>query len=154
MCRPPENTYLEGPTKPKFTLFVPIFRKIVIFIIYNISDQEFETFWPLAILYNNCYTLGLQFLYSYEYVSHEHEYIFQLFIVQLWKLMEASRLSKAIVSGDWNDCQSLIGWMLLTLAFGIHIWSAQQTKNWNSLNCKRNSSPFCSTFCILSCVVY
>ena len=99
----------------------------------TISDQEFETFWPLAIFYHNRYTLGLQILYSYEYVSHEHEYIFYFFIVQLWKLTEASQSSKAIVSGDWNDChievtsncQSLIGWMLLTSAFGVHIWSAQ-----------------------------
>ena len=71
---------------------------------HTISDQEFETFWPLAIFYHNRYTLGLQILYSYEYVSHEHEYIFYFFIVQLWKLTEASRSSKAIVSGDWNDC--------------------------------------------------
>ena len=27
--------YLEGPTKPKFTLFVLIFRKIAIFTIYR-----------------------------------------------------------------------------------------------------------------------
>ena len=31
--------YLEGPTKPKFTLFAPIFRKIAIFIIYR-PDPE------------------------------------------------------------------------------------------------------------------
>ena len=43
-------------------------------------------------------------LYGHEYVSHEHEYIFYFFIVQLWKLTEASWSSKAIVSRDWNDC--------------------------------------------------
>ena len=99
----------------------------------TISDQEFETFWPLGKLYHNCYTLGLQFFYSCQYISHEHEYIFYFFIVQLWKLTEASRSLKVIVSGDWNgchievrsNCQISIGWMLLTLAFSIHIWSAQ-----------------------------
>ena len=137
--------------------------------ISTISDQEFETFWPLAKFYHNQYTLGLQIWYSCEYISHEHEYIFYFFIVQLWKLTEASRSSKAIVSGDWNgchiqvtsNCQILIGWMLLTLAFSIHIWSAQnhtchaqQTKNQNPLNCKRSSPPFCSIFCIWGRIVY
>ena len=100
----------------------------------TISDQEFETFWPLDKFYHNCYTLGLQIWYSCEYISHEHEYIFYFFIVQLWKLTEASQLSKAIVSGDWNgchikvtvNCQILIGWILLTLAFSVHIWSAEK----------------------------
>ena len=52
-------------------------------------------------------------------------------------------------------------WMLLTLAFGDHIQSAQnhtchaqQTKNWNSLNFKCSSSPFCLIFHIWSHVVY
>ena len=70
----------------------------------TISDQEFETFWPLAKFYHNRYTLDLQNLYSCQYKSHEHEYIFYFFIVQLWKLTEASRSSKACVSGDWNGC--------------------------------------------------
>ena len=70
----------------------------------TISDQEFETFWPLAKFYHNRYTLDLQILYSCQYISHEHEYIFYFFIVRLWKLTEASRSSKAFVSGDWNGC--------------------------------------------------
>ena len=110
----------------------------------TISDQEFETFWPLAKFYHTCYTLGLQIWYSCEYISHEHEYIFYFFIVQSWKLTEAFQSSKVIVSGDWNgrhikvtvNCQILIGWMLLTSTFSVHIQSAQnnachaqQTKN-------------------------
>jgi len=71
---------------------------------YTISDWEFETFWPLAKFHHNRYTPGLQILCSCVYVSHEHEYIFYFFIVQLWKLTEASQSSKAIVSGDWNGC--------------------------------------------------
>ena len=111
---------------------------------YTISDQEFETFWPLTKFYHNRYTLGLQILYSCQFISHEHGYIFYFFIVQLWKLTEASWSLKVIVSGNWNgchiqvtsNCQILIGWMLLILAFSLHIWSAQnhachaqQTKN-------------------------
>ena len=68
--------------------------------LHTISDQEFETFSPLAKFYHNRYTLGLQISYSCQYISHKHEYIFYFFIVQLWKLAEASRSSKAIVSGD------------------------------------------------------
>ena len=90
------------------------------------------------------YTLGLQILYSCVYISHEHEYIFYFFIVQLWKLMEASRSSKVILSGDF-----LIGWMLLTSTFGVHIQSTQnhdchdqQTKIQNSLNCSAWSGVF------------
>ena len=70
----------------------------------TISDQEFETFWPLVKLYHNRYTLDLQILYSCQYISHEHEYIFYFFIVRLWKLTEASRSWTAFVSGDWNGC--------------------------------------------------
>ena len=50
---------------------------------------------------------------------------------------------------------------LLALAFSVHIWSgqnyachAQQTKNWNSLNSKCNSSPVCSIFCIWSRAIF
>ena len=70
----------------------------------TISVREFDTIWPFANFYHNCYTLGLQISYSHMYVSHEHEYIFCFFIVQLWKLTEAYRSSKSIVSGDWNGC--------------------------------------------------
>ena len=94
---------------------------------------------PLAKFYHNHYTLGLQILYSCVYISHEHEYIFYFFIVQLWKLTEASWSSKVIVSGNWNgchikatsNCQIKIGWMLLTSVFGIHI---QSTQNHNCHN--------------------
>ena len=70
----------------------------------TISDWEFETFWPFAKFHHNCYTPGLQILCSCVYISHEHEYIFYFFIVQLWKLTEASWSLKVIVSGDWNGC--------------------------------------------------
>ena len=162
-------TYMTEPSPHHVQLWLHVRASAAFFkgaLRLTISDQEFETFWHLAKFYHNRYTLGLQIWYSCEYISHEHEYIFYFFIVQLWKLTEASWSSKVIVSGDWNgchievtvNCQILI---LLTSAFGVHIRSAQnhachaqQTKNQNSFNYKRNSSPFCSIFYIWSRVVY
>ena len=54
---------------------------------HTISVWEFDTIWPFTNFYHNCYTLGLEILYSYMYVSHEHEY----FLFFYCRVVEADR---------------------------------------------------------------
>ena len=121
------------------------------------SDQEFETFWPLAKFYHNCYTLGLQILYSCQYISHEHEYIFFFYCT----VVEAGR-GFLVVEGDcfrrlkWLSDLDRVNAIDLSsqCSYLISLKSPLSCSADKELNCKHSSSSFCLISCIWSHVIY